>query len=164
MDINFEILRIKELVQAFEKAPKAILSSMRLALRFAMREIQRRAAKEHRFRSRSGNLERSISTEVVSESPLVGRVWLDPSVTKAKDGRSYLFYQHEGTRDHFVKPVNKKALRWVGSDGRFWFSKGHNVKGIAPDPFLYKAAENERQNINDIFNRHADEAIRKAGL
>jgi len=39
-----------------------------------------------------------------------------------------VWFEH-GTKDHFIKPTNKKALSWIEGGQRF-FSKGHFVKGI----------------------------------
>lgn len=47
---------------------------------------------------------------------------------------THAIYLEEGTDDHDVKPVNKKALRWFdppgGGAGAAVFSAGHRVKGI----------------------------------
>ena len=50
-----------------------------------------------------------------------------------------LSYVHDGTEDHFVAPVNAQALHWV-EDGEDRFSKGHEVRGITPNPFILTAA------------------------
>ncbi len=39
-----------------------------------------------------------------------------------------VWFEH-GTKDHFIKPTEKKALSWIEGGQRF-FSKGHFVKGI----------------------------------
>jgi len=39
-----------------------------------------------------------------------------------------VWFEH-GTKDHFIKPTNKKVLSWIEGGQRF-FSKGHFVKGI----------------------------------
>ena len=64
---------------------------------------------------------------------------------------------------HDIRPKDKRALRWVGKNG-FVFAKVVHHPGTKADPFLYEAAENERININAIFDRYTSEAIRKAGL
>jgi len=163
MNIKVEVKNLEKLTAAFQRAPDAVKNQMRLALRVSLRNIQRRARSEHRFRTRTGNLERSIDTQVLTDWPPSGRVLIDPAITKTADGRSYGVMQHNGTPDHRVKPKHKKALRWPVSGG-FAFSRGHTVRGIKADPFLYKAGEHERAEINNIFSRYADAAIKGAGL
>lgn len=163
MELKIEIRRLDELIAAFEKAPAIIKEQMRLALRVALRDVQEKARSEHRFRTRSGNLERSVTTQVVSQWPVVGRIKLDRSVTKANNGESYGDYVHEGTPPHVIRPKDKKALRWPGENG-FIFAKRVHHPGTKADPFLYEAAENEREKINATFDRYTEEAIRKAGL
>ncbi len=63
-----------------------------------------------------------------------------------------LFILH-GTRDHDIPLKKKKALRWVGANGRFAFSKGHRVKGIKKDPFLQKAAMETFNDLEKIYQR-----------
>lgn len=161
MDINVEIKNLEELVKAFEKAPGEAKIQLRLALRESLVKIQEHARKEHRFRTRTGMLERSVQVEVPSEWPLVGRVWLNPGPTQTASGLSYGVFQHEGTKDHPIEPRNKKALRWVGGDGAMWFSKGHDVSGIKSDPFIYRAGEANHETINRIFDRHIEMLIAK---
>lgn len=49
-----------------------------------------------------------------------------------------LGYLTEGTVTHPVTPTNAKALRWT-SGGTVFFSAGHEVKGIDPNPFIMQA-------------------------
>ena len=168
MEIKVEIKRLNELIQAFEKAPGEVRREMRLALAVSLRDVQRRARAQHRFRTRSGNLERDIDSEIIQDWPVVGRVFINRTVTKIKGGKwashSYGEFVHEGTSDHFVEPRKRMALRWVGKSGRFVFSRGHRVRGIKKDQFLYKAAENERASINATFERYTLRALQKAGI
>lgn len=164
MNLKIEVKNLKNLHSAFRTAPGVVKRNMRLALRVVLRNIQRRARQKHNFQSRSGNLERSISTEVVSQWPPKGRVFLDPAVTMTASGVAYGAFQHNGTADHEVLPRNRKALRWVSPGGGFAFSKGHQVSGIHADPFIYKAAEVERKTVNVVFSRYTDKALKEAGL
>lgn len=163
MELKIEIRQLKELIASFEKAPAVVKEEMRLAMRVSLRAIQTRARAEHRFRTHTGNLERSVTTQLVSNWPVVGRIKLDSAITKTTDGGSYGGYMHDGTKPHDIKPRDKRALRWVGKSG-FVFAKVVHHPGTKADPFLYEAAENERININAIFDRYTSEAIRKAGL
>ena len=81
----------------------------------------------------------------VSSSGVKLKIYVD---YKDRDGKGIpldLFLEH-GTKDHWIEPINKKALHWIkqggGSpqsiysesseteDGDSMFSKGHFVKGI----------------------------------
>ena len=163
MDIKVEIAHLQELEAALSKCPDAIKRNLKLAMLVSLRNIQRRARQEHNFRSRSGNLERSIDTEIINEWPLKGRVFLNQTLTKTDDGGSYGVYVHEGTPPHEIAPKNKRVLRWVGGNG-FIFSKRVHHPGTKKDPFLYNAGKNERDKINDIFDRYTLKALKEAGV
>jgi len=163
MEIKVEIKRLNDLIRAFERAPDEVKREMQLALRVALRDVQRRARAEHRFRTRTGNLERSITTKVLSDWPVRGLVALDPAVTRTADGRSYGVMVHDGTRAHTIRPRFKRSLRWP-DNSEFIFARRVRHPGTKPDPFLYKAAENERANINATFERYTLRALQKAGI
>ena len=76
---------------------------------------------------------------------------------------TYVIYLHEGTKDHFVKPKNAKALHWV-TGGASAFSKGHFVSGIEKFQFLYIAANNIKDRIVETVHKHIEDAIKKAKL
>ena len=163
MDIKVEITHLQELEAALSKCPGAIKRNLKLAMLVSLRNIQRRARQEHNFRSRSGNLERSIKPEIISEWPLKGRVFLNQTLTKTDDGGSYGVYVHEGTPPHIIVPKDKRCLRWAGGDG-FVFSKRVNHPGTKKDPFLYNAGENERDEINNVFERYTLRALKEVGV
>ena len=56
-----------------------------------------------------------------------------------------------GTRRRFVKPVNKKALRWA-SGGMFFFSKGHWNPGYIGDAYIIRAASVAVQQFARILD------------
>ena len=163
MNIKIEIANMEKVIEAFRRAPAVVKENMRIAMKVVLRNIQERARREHKFRTRSGAAEKSISTGIVGADPIVGRVFLDPTITRTAKGVSYGVFLHEGTADHFVSARNKKCLRWATGSG-FAYSKGHEVKGITADPFVYRAGAAERANANIVFNRYAEKAIRGAGL
>ncbi len=73
---------------------------------------------------------------------------------------NYASFILTGTRDHDIAPKNRKALRWVGSNGRFAFSKGHRVSGIKKDDFLGKAAKETMNSLQGIL----DKQLKQAGV
>lgn len=163
MNIRVEIQNLDKLMDAFGRAPGEVKRQLRLALLVALRNVKEYAQRVHRFRTRSGSLERSIESEVTGDWPPTGRVWLNPATTMTKSGKSYGAYVHEGTPPHDIRPVNRKALRWAAGNA-FVFSKKAKHPGTPKDQFVYQAAEAQRPNINSVFERYTDIAIRKAGL
>jgi hypothetical protein len=77
--------------------------------------------------------------------------------------KMYPVYLHEGTKDHWVGPKDKKALHWVGGKQSF-FSRGHMVSGIEKFQFIYIAAEKLKDKIIETVNKHIEDAIKKARL
>lgn len=49
--------------------------------------------------------------------------------------------REEGTKDHFIKPVTKKALSWIVGGFIRAFSKGHWVKGFTKSNIIKKTLE-----------------------
>ena len=64
-----------------------------------------------------------------------------------------------GTPDHDIAPKNKKALRWVGPGGAYFFSKGHKVKGIKADQYLLRAADDASAAFRSIVDKSFKESI-----
>lgn len=173
MEIRITVEGTDRLQQALLKMPKAVERRLRLGMRAAVSNVAEQARTHHRFISRSGSLEQSITETVAEDSGTVyGLVELNPAGTRTPSGLTYGIFQHEGTDDagtgrHFVAPRYRKALRWVGQDGEYRFSrKGVWVSGIKPDPFIYNAAETlERSGaIQAVFDRQIELALKEAGV
>jgi hypothetical protein len=145
-----------KLSQAFAKIPIAAARELRSELNKGLRAIQVDARLHHKFKPHSGQLERSIQ-EDVEGSGLSGKVWLEESVAP------YGKYQHDGTQEHFVKPINRKALYFVKSGQKF-FSKGHMVSGIKKDEFLYKAFARQKPFFLARINGAVSRIFEAAGL
>src|SRR5574344_1316640 len=153
MDINIEIQNIKAVLDAFQKSPNTIKSNMLLALKIALRDVQDKAQSEHDFKSRTGNLERSIKTNIISNWPVEGEVYLDSNLTKTENGESYGTFIHNGVNHEWtIEHRNKQCLRWPDG-GSFRFAKYVNHPPLKADPFLYDSADNSRDKINDVFDR-----------
>lgn len=158
MEIKINIKGPSLLAAAFEKLPFDTHNKMRLAMLRGMRDIQETARTQHRFTSRTATLERAVETKIVSDSPLVGSAYINEVMAP------YGKYIHKGTKAHFIRPRTRKALRFVGAGGKFFFSKGHMVRGIEADPFLLNAAKKNETSLNAIFDKAVSEAIKGAGL
>lgn len=125
-----------------EKNSHALLS-MATQLKKSSRDIVERAQDIHNYKTKTGNLDNSIQWESRGQFETV--IGLDTIKAPYSD------FQHEGTKDHSVKPKNKKALRFVGSRGRFFFSKGHVVSGIKRDQFIFKSFRFLKPKIDNDF-------------
>ena len=108
-----------------------------------------KAQDEHKFTSRTGMLERSVSLDLEENRAVI---FLDRSVAP------YANWVHAGTRPHVISASRKKVLRWTNGSS-FAFAKRVHHPGTKPDEFLYRAAENSREQINAIFNRNIDRAL-----
>lgn len=159
MQISFDVPNESQFQEAIKKSPEIIFKNTRLAMKEAVKQVRDLARVRHRFRTRSGNLVKSITAEVnVGGTEVIeGRDYLD-------DNRAYYGkYVHEGTRPHLIRPRNKKLLRWA-SGGRWHFAKWVNHPGTKADQFLYEAGKLQQDKINDIFADYTNRAIREAGF
>lgn len=132
---------LEELVKAFEAAPEKVRQMVRVQMKMAARDIKEHAATHHRYKTRSGNMERSGVETAVEDSR--AEIFLSPAVP-------YGVFLHEGTKAHNIVPRSKKALRWVNGN-EFIFAKKVRHPGIKADPFLYSAAEKELPKIEKRF-------------
>ena len=73
---------------------------------------------------------------------------------------NYATFVNSGTDDHDIAPKNKKALRWVGGNGRNFFSKGHRVKGIKASHFIENTAQETFSRLDKMFT----EALRSENV
>jgi len=166
MEIKIDVKNLEMVVKRFEQAPDWVRKNIKSALNQSLRTVANNAAKEIKYKDSKNHLRMSIKQEVIDIDGIKGRVYLDPAITKTANGLSYGVFLHEGTgiyrpggARYFVKPVKWKALRWVGPNGNFCYSKGHWVSGIVGNKFIYLGAEKSRAEINAIFARQVDRAI-----
>lgn len=162
MNIEIKIQRLNELIKSFEATPAKIQTNLRLALRVSLDAIVTDAQRGHKFISRSHHLENHITSNIISKWPPVGRVFVNPSV-------KYAGYVHEGTglygwnhrRIRGITPKNARALRWANPKGGYIFAKStKGSDGYKGDAFLYDAAARKRDEINQIFGRYVDRALK----
>lgn len=139
-----------KLARAFEKAPEKTRRMVRVELKTAAEGIKDRASTEHRYKRKSGTLERDGLVTRVEDSVAV--IALNPRVP-------YGVYVHEGTKPHIILPKEKRVLRW--SDGsEYFFAKSVVHPGTKPDQFLYNAANKERPLIESRFNNALAKLVR----
>lgn len=148
---------------ALRKFPRELGSALRPAVKAGLRDIQVDATQDHVYTSRSGNADRSIAVEIAPNN-LGGKVFLDTGIAP------YGPILHEGSgvygpkgQAFKVEAKNKKALRWV-MGGAFRFARSVVVKGIRPDPFLYRAAHFRLAAVMARFNAAVDRTLKAGGL
>lgn len=140
------------LVKSFEAAPEKTRDLVQLQLKIAVERIRDYASNNHRYISRTGNLERSgLDTEV---SGAVGSVWVDDKKVP------YAKVIHEGHGPYVIVPREKKALRWPIGD-HFYFAKRVNMPALEPDQFLYDAADHEAKGIEKDFGAAIEQLLRE---
>lgn len=126
---------------------------IRQAIKASTIEVQDEAQTNHRFISRTGQLERSIDVKFNENS---GIVYIDSQ--SAPHGP----FVHEGTAPHDIFPKNKKALRWVPQGGgAFQFARVVHHKGTKADPFLFNALKSKKDDIRNIFAKYTKTALKE---
>jgi len=133
--INF---KSKGLLASFVKMPQVVSKELRKELKTQLVDVQRKARREHRFTTRSGDLERSVDNPDVSKSGLSGEISLNTNIAP------YARRIHEGGK-------NK-----LDSLGRRMTNKA--------DPFLHDAFEAKQKDIEGGLQDAIGRAIRKAGF
>ena len=134
---------------------KAVNTSLKEAAQLLVDESRKEYLSKPRKHGPEGSkVEKSIQATKTPEGMSVG---INEKVCP------YAIFIHEGTKDHWVEPDKKKALHWVDG-GESHFSKGHNVSGLEPDPFIYRAKEKNGPRIKDLVEKNVEDAIHKAGF
>lgn len=120
---------------AANKYPDALREAVNLGMKKHARDVVDYARMNHQYITRSGakGADGSIAYKA------------HPATLEATIGFNLGVAAHglmlnDGTRRHWVGPKHKKALRFVGPGGRFFFSKGHWVSGIKAMKFVEGAA------------------------
>ena len=128
MGISVRFEGAKEAIATVTELPKALESRVINEMSQIAYDRMLQGARRH---NKTGALFQSIYNRQLSpNSRQVGH-----DETRAPHAKFILY----GTKDHRVAPKNKKALRWA-SGGKFFFSKGHDVKGVTADNYLEAAA------------------------
>jgi len=160
MQINFDVPDSKRFQRAANAAPEIVFKNHRLAMKESVRQVRDLARVRHRFRTRTGNLVKAITSEVKlgGTEIIEGRDYLD------EDRAYYGKWVHDGTKPHIIRPRNKKVLRWATGRGKWAYAKWANHPGTKPDQFLYEAGRLSQDNINEIFAQYTNRAIKEAGF
>ena len=127
---------------------------LRQAVLSATNEVSDYATEHHGFKSRTGNLERAI-TSIHSRDGLKGWVTIDRTIAP------YGTYVHQGYPAFTIVPRRKKALRWVTPKNEFAFAKRVRHPAFKGDPFLFNALDASRTTIDRIFDKRVDAAVKE---
>lgn len=133
-------------------AVQILTKYLRQAVKSSSEEIAEHARTHHGFTSRTGNLERSV-TSLQSSDGLRGFVTIDRTTAP------YGVYVHQGFKPFVIVPRHKKALRWVGRDGKFMFAKRVRHTGYKGDPFLFNALDAKRGYVDKVFDNRIEAAM-----
>ena len=81
---------------------------------------------------------------------------------ESESGFSVADAREKGTVDHFVKPVNKKALSWIAGGFVKAFSKGHTVRGITASNVIRETVREKTPEAQARLNDATDEFIARS--
>lgn len=153
--ISIRLEGLDRLVDAVRAAPGPVREIMDVRTLEAGEIVKDHAQANHRFKTKDGQLERSVS--VRQTGPARVEVFLDRNVAL------YGPFVHEGTRAHLITPNRRKLLRWQGRD--HWISKRSVMHpGTKPDRFLYEAATAKTPDVQAHIQEGVWDAIQEAGL
>ena len=153
-------LNTKELEKAFKNFPDFIAKETRLTLKKGSRDIVNRARETHKYTDRTGRATSSINWEYQKDfQSIIGL-----------GGRKapYAKYLHDGSgiyaghKKYEITTKKKKALRFVGGNGKFVFSKKVIHSGIKKDEFLFRAAKAIRPRLKKEVRNSIEKAARRA--
>jgi hypothetical protein len=139
------------------RAPGVLITEIDRAAKVGLTRIKRSAQQRHRFKRKSGSLERSVKVDYKTMRRPGGGIHLDKGVAP------YASHVHQGTRPHIIRKKHAKALRWVGKGG-FRFAKQVRHPGTRPDQFLYQAARRGRAKLRDEIIKGIVRGLKIVGL
>jgi hypothetical protein len=146
---------LKERITALDLAAQKILRGVQKELGATGGKMEIDAKANHRFKTRSGNLERSIRHDVPEGQMKMTLGFMDDATRsnwKKNPGVTYGTFQHEGTRDGYRQ--SKAAGKHENTPGR---------PGIAADHFIVRAwdkhVEGMKERVKKIVFRVIKEAV-----
>ena len=134
-------------LKAFNAIPDIAKKEMTQEIAGVSRSIQNQARTVHRFKTKSGNLAKSIWYTIMNKG-LSAEIFLNESTAQ------YGKYVHDGTRAHTIRPQSGNKV----------FAKKVNHLGIKPDQFLYEAAQVKEHDFIIKMNTAVDRVIKLAGF
>ena len=148
---------LKGMQDAIKEYPKTLQKELRKTLVVYGNKMVRYAQKNHRFKRKSGSLERSISKEVSADR--VGLMFFikDDMVKpeNSKKGNSYGVFMHEGTYQGYKQ--SKSARRFASSQSK-------SGKGWEHDHFMDRAWDKYIKTMQRELKRDMVQTAQKLRL
>lgn len=146
MQIKVEIPNLKQMQKAFSQAPEDMYREANTAIRSSILKVEQQAVMESPIDT--GRLRQSIHQGIVW-GPLYGAV--GPTV-------NYAYWVHQGSRPHLIRVRNKRVLanRRTGQI----FGKLVHHPGYKGNPFMKRAAEQSKKEIEDFFKQALDRVLK----
>jgi len=141
MAISVEVTGAKELIAELRDLPETFQKPVIAKLSQVAYDSAQKGAGRHVV---TGALFQSLYNRPISGGREVGH---DPNRAP------HAVFVNFGYRAHKVTPTKKKALRWVGPDGLFWFSKGHEIPAYRGDPYIVKAKDDALAQFSAIVDK-----------
>lgn len=167
-----------EFQSALNEFPKIARKELRLALFKSAKSVALQAKAVHKYRQKSGNLDRSIQSALSDE--FEAEVFFDEGIA------TYGKFQNYGTKPHRIYPKNKAALSFVTGGVHTVVPKKYNTywkiqnkinpslrvskkgyvdhPGIKPEYFIEKAAEVKTPNFIKNISDAVEKTITQAGF
>lgn len=139
---EIQIKGLSKIAKNFADAPVTIARNLQKAVGEAAFKVTEIAKREAPAKTRI--LRRSIRPRIGVLEAVVS-----PNVVYAK-------WVHDGTNPYEIRPKRKKALFWKGAL--------HPVRrvrhpGIKANPFMERAADGSRQDVEKIFQKYVDQSV-----
>ena len=129
--MGIKITGIKRVKRSLTKYPKEVRKSVARVFVNVGRKMVSHAVNNHKYMSRTGNLDRSIEFKNMRKGYIKYVFWINPFVTAVRwKGKqlSYGIFQHEGTgRNYRPSGLTKR------------YSSNKRIKGIKADHFIKNA-------------------------
>jgi len=142
MEIKFKIEGMKEIEESIKRAPFETAIELEKAIGKSIVKLANQTLKEAPVNKKTGggNLRQNIVYGFRSRFSGI-----------VESMAPYSEYVHEGTRPHIIRIKNKKGLanRRTGQ----YFGPVVNHPGTAPNPFMVRAADKVRDQINGYFDK-----------
>lgn len=143
---------VKEVINSLNESAEGIQKNLQVQMFQALSILEAAIKQNIRSRSglrvRSGSLLNSVQKDIkVENSKVVGRIGPENIPYAA-------IHEYGGTIPaKRVEPRHTKALRWLGTNGQFFFSKGHEIPAfnIKARPYLEPALEEKGEEIRQGF-------------
>lgn len=151
--LSIKIEGLKGMKRALSKYPNEFKKELRKTLVIYGNKMARHAKRDHRFKSKSGNLERSIKSEV-SKDKVFMKFFIDPQ-TLTNGKYNYGLIQHEGSYKGYKK--SKSAKKYPNKRPNTGF-------GILYDHFMDRAWDKYIKPMNKALQNDITDTARKVGL